>query len=189
MGKTIAQELFTIAEAQGGTAEGYPRTIAGAVDALTDALAGSDVDSGRTIAEAVAVMGEYIGGGAPAGDGKLFAMFMSKDDFDGCQWHIEQDGTTLAMTWEEVDGYGYGIAECKAAPFSIVANDGKLLDCTNGCPYMYCFADEETLRDQGNYQCEGRAIPEAETVKSCEMPLGWAAMVLFMDDVQIEDDK
>lgn len=64
MGKTIAQELFAIAEEQGGTVSGYPRTIAGAVDALTDALAGSDVDSGRTIAQAVNALGDYIGGGS-----------------------------------------------------------------------------------------------------------------------------
>lgn len=42
---------------------GYPRTITGALDALADALAGSDVDGGHTIAEAVAAVGENIGGG------------------------------------------------------------------------------------------------------------------------------
>lgn len=42
---------------------GYPRTVTGALDALADALAGSDVDGGRTIAEAVAAVGENIGGG------------------------------------------------------------------------------------------------------------------------------
>ena len=42
---------------------GYPRTVTGALDALADALAGSDVDGGHTIAEAVAAVGENIGGG------------------------------------------------------------------------------------------------------------------------------
>lgn len=61
---TIASELVSIA-----TEHGYegPQdlTIAGAIDALADTLAGEDVDSGRTIAEAVRALAPYVGGGAP----------------------------------------------------------------------------------------------------------------------------
>ena len=42
---------------------GYPHTVTGALDALADVLAGEDVDAGHTIAEAVAAVGENIGGG------------------------------------------------------------------------------------------------------------------------------
>jgi hypothetical protein len=42
---------------------GYPHTVTGALDALADVLAGEDVDGGHTIAEAVAAVGENIGGG------------------------------------------------------------------------------------------------------------------------------
>lgn len=109
MGKTIAKELFDIAEAQGGSTAGYPPTIAGAVDALTDALAGSDVDSGRTIAEAVAVMGEYIGGGggsigAPclinaSQNGELVgirgvSLFLGNDEV----FYIDSAGTEILQT-------------------------------------------------------------------------------------------
>ena len=59
---TIASELVSIA-----TEHGYegPQdlTIAGAIDALADTLAGEDVDSGRTIAEAVRALAPYVGGG------------------------------------------------------------------------------------------------------------------------------
>lgn len=109
MGKTIAQELFTIAEAQGGTASGYPRTIAGAVDALTDALAGSDVDSGRTIAEAVAVMGEYIGGGG-GGSVTLNMRWSDMGDekpFDGCVWVNVEDEPRTEFGTATIKGNDY----------------------------------------------------------------------------------
>lgn len=109
MGKTIAQELFAIAEAQGGTASGYPHTIAGAVDALTDALAGSDVDSGRTIAEAVAVMGEYIGGGG----GSTNTLYMRYSDmgdekpFDGCVCVNQEDEPRTDFGTATIEGDDY----------------------------------------------------------------------------------
>ena len=59
---TIASAFNEIAVANGGTADNSG-TIAGAVDALTDALAGSDVAQGATIEDGVRVLGEYIGGG------------------------------------------------------------------------------------------------------------------------------
>lgn len=58
---TIAQEINAITEAQGGTATG--QTIAEAVNALADTLAGEDVAGGRTIAEAVHNIAPYVGGG------------------------------------------------------------------------------------------------------------------------------
>ena len=59
---TIASAFNEIAVANGGQAD-TSGTIAGAVDALTDALAGSDVAQGATIEDGVRVLGEYIGGG------------------------------------------------------------------------------------------------------------------------------
>lgn len=59
---TIASAFNDIAVAQGGTAS-KGGTIAGAIDALTDALAGSDVQSPDTIEGAVRLLGQHIGGG------------------------------------------------------------------------------------------------------------------------------
>lgn len=59
---TIAAAFNEIAVAQGGTASSSG-TIAGAIDALTDALAGSDVQSPSTIEGAVRLLGQHIGGG------------------------------------------------------------------------------------------------------------------------------
>ena len=59
---TIASELVSIAMEHGYEGP-QDLTIAGAIDALADTLAGSDVDSGRTIAEAVRALAPYVGGG------------------------------------------------------------------------------------------------------------------------------
>ena len=59
---TIAGAFNDIAVAQGGTASSSG-TIAGAIDALNDALAGSDQESCQTIEGAVRLLGEHIGGG------------------------------------------------------------------------------------------------------------------------------
>ena len=59
---TIAQAFNDIAIAQGGTAS-KSGTIAGAIDALNDALAGSDQQSAQTIEDAVRLLGQNIGGG------------------------------------------------------------------------------------------------------------------------------
>lgn len=62
---TIADAFNDIAVEQGGQAD-ISGTIAGAVDALTDALAGSDVAQGATIEDGVRALGEYISGGGGA---------------------------------------------------------------------------------------------------------------------------
>ena len=59
---TIAQAFNEITVSQGGTPNNGG-TIAGAIDALNDALAGSDQAAGRTIEDAVRLLGQHIGGG------------------------------------------------------------------------------------------------------------------------------
>ena len=63
---TIAQEFNKLAVSHGGTADSSG-TIAGAIDALNDALAGSDQPAAQTIEEAVKRLGEHIGGGSASG--------------------------------------------------------------------------------------------------------------------------
>lgn len=63
---TIADELNAIAVAQGGTAS-TDGTIAGAIDALNDALAGSDQERAKSIEAAIALLGQHIGGASPTG--------------------------------------------------------------------------------------------------------------------------
>lgn len=67
---TIADELNAISVGLGYTGPA-PKTIAGAIDALTDTLAGTDVEERRTIAGAVKALAPYIGSG---GGGSLGGM-------------------------------------------------------------------------------------------------------------------
>lgn len=67
---TIADELNAISVEHGYTGAA-PKTIAGAIDALADTLAGTDVEERRTIAGAVKALAPYIGGG---GGGSLGAL-------------------------------------------------------------------------------------------------------------------
>ena len=59
---TIASAFNDIAVAQGGTAS-KSGAITAAIDALNDALAGSDQPQAKTIEQAVRLLGEHIGGG------------------------------------------------------------------------------------------------------------------------------
>lgn len=67
---TIASAFNDIAVAQGGTPN-YSGTIAAAIDALNDALAGSDQQAASTIEEAVRLLGQHIGGGGGGSFGAL----------------------------------------------------------------------------------------------------------------------
>lgn len=66
---TIASAFNDIAVAQGGTAA-KSGAITAAIDALNDALAGSDQPQAKTIEQAVRLLGEHIGGGGSVDLGK-----------------------------------------------------------------------------------------------------------------------
>lgn len=68
--KTVVGEIMRIAVEHGyeGT---QIKTITGAIDALADTLAGSDVDSGQTVAQAVRALAPYIGSGGGVSLGAL----------------------------------------------------------------------------------------------------------------------
>jgi len=69
---TISDAFNEITVAQGGTAS-KDGTITGAIDALNDALAGSDQERAETIEDAVRLLGAHIGGGA--GDCKMYVIY------------------------------------------------------------------------------------------------------------------
>jgi len=68
---TIASAFNEIAVAQGGTAA-KSGAITAAIDALNDALAGSDQPQAKTIEQAVRLLGEHIGGGGGGGTVKCY---------------------------------------------------------------------------------------------------------------------
>lgn len=84
---TIAQAFNEIAVAQGGTAN-PSGTIAGAIDALNDALAGSDQQQAKTIEQAVRLLGEHIGGG---GSDSQYPII-----------NYDEDTFLLSWTWQQI---------------------------------------------------------------------------------------
>lgn len=74
---TIASAFNEIAVAQGGTAS-KSGSITAAIDALNDALAGSDQPAVQTIEEAVRLLGQNIGGGG--GSSTVRVWFVNRDD-------------------------------------------------------------------------------------------------------------
>lgn len=96
---TIAKAINDIAAAQGGT-PARPATIAGAIDALNDALAGSDQKAARTIEDAVMLLGEHIGGGG-GGTEHVITCYQATEDGEGFEpinpiMHI---GTPHSGSW------------------------------------------------------------------------------------------
>lgn len=74
---TIASAFNDIAVAQGGTAS-KSGAITAAIDALNDALAGSDQPQAKTIEQAVRLLGEHIGGG---GGGTVKCYIINSDEW------------------------------------------------------------------------------------------------------------
>lgn len=64
---SIKSEILGIAAEHGY--EGNAQTITGAINALTDTLAGEDVAGGRTVAAAINALAPYIGAGGGGGGG------------------------------------------------------------------------------------------------------------------------
>jgi len=101
---TIAKAFNEIAVAQGGTAD-TTGTIAGAIDAVNDALAGSDLPKKPRIEDGIRVLGQYIGGGG-ASFGPLQMVVT-----EGVLPTVENEYSGLASTFSISSG-GTVIAGC-----------------------------------------------------------------------------
>jgi hypothetical protein len=111
---TIAQAFNEIAVAQGGTAA-KSGAITAAIDALNDALAGSDQPQAKTIEQAVRLLGEHIGGG---GGGSLGATIM---------FGASTEGGDPIMAEYRI-GIGESVAAMAFAPEAIAAASGSSVD-------------------------------------------------------------
>ena len=91
---TIAKAFNEIAVAQGGAAD-TSGTIAGAIDAVNDALSGSDLPKKPRIEDGIRVLGQYIGGGGPV-YGELISIdaVNPNDDYEqiDCIYSMVQNG-------------------------------------------------------------------------------------------------
>lgn len=101
---TIASAFNDIAVAQGGTAA-KSGAITAAIDALNDALAGSDQPQAKTIEQAVRLLGEHIGGGGGGGTVKCY--IINDDDWETplstADVSVEDgDGASISVSSDEL---------------------------------------------------------------------------------------
>lgn len=109
--KTVAGEITKIAVEHGynGVA---PKTITAAIDALADTLAGSDVDSGQTVAQAVRALAPYIGSGGGVQLGSL-------------QNGIRITGNTPVVDDNDDESEYVGIKSAKAGNIVVFSGDSE----------------------------------------------------------------
>ena len=147
---TIASAFNDIAVAQGGTAA-KSGAITAAIDALNDALAGSDQPQAKTIEQAVRLLGEHIGGGGGGGTHKVYLVqqsqgsMLSSLDLSVRDWNnqsvsvyeTEIEGPEGPMTvgcFDSTDGVQYQI-ERTSQPYitgaeCITYSGGSSINCT-----------------------------------------------------------
>lgn len=116
---TIASAFNDIAVAHGGTAA-KSGAITAAIDALNDALAGSDQPQAKTIEQAVRLLGEHIGGGGCGTEYNIACYHFS----DGEMTPI--DSYVAPATWDIDAGWwgNPGTAVTKAKPGDVLVATG-----------------------------------------------------------------
>ena len=134
---TIAQAFNEIAVAQGGTAA-KSGAITAAIDALNDALAGSDQPQAKTIEGAVRLLGEHIGGGGGGGTVKCY--IINDDDWDtpfniGDLSVVDGNGASVSVSTDELTTEGPMGTETHAC-LSFTANVGGVYRIGKGSSHV-----------------------------------------------------
>lgn len=189
MGKTITQEIAAIVDAQGGSIEGYPTTIAGTLDALADTLAGSDVETGRSIADSVRAVGEHIGGGGGGSteDAEFWVVCMSDLEYTQMtnRLHIEQNGVALPLTKREIEDAPVGVYSGKTGAFSIAGIGSYRLAPAND-------SIELTGYDSAEAYVDGSArmsyfYDDTTPKTAIEIPFSTPCMVINYSDISVTE--
>ncbi len=116
---TIASAFNEIAVAQGGTAA-KSGAITAAIDALNDALAGSDQPQAKTIEQPARLLGEHIGGGGGSSTAKLYVY---AEDYTNVRILLGSDTYTasnMVDTTVSIEGQDVPI---KALPVEVAAGE------------------------------------------------------------------
>lgn len=133
---TIAQAFNKIAVDNGGTAS-KSGTIAGAIDALNDALAGSDQEAASTIEEAVTLLGSHIGGGGGGATKHTITYIDSSTRTDPADPFLSD---AVVYSEDDYSWYGTGAAVSEAYPGAILAASSDsthlIAEVSNSDDYM-----------------------------------------------------
>ena len=167
MTMTIASAFNEIAVAQGGAAS-KTGSIAGAIDALNDALAGSDQQGAETIEDAVRLLGDHIGGGSVSG---TIEITENGEGIDVAQYAYadvnvsggSSDFTTCTVVLTSNEDFVPVVA-------SFVASDMLIAGTTGFPPGTYtvplykglCGWTVEDASDISNYSATGNATIDSE---------------------------
>lgn len=116
---TIASAFNEIAVAQGGTAA-KSGAITAAIDALNDALAGSDQPQAKTIEQAVRLLGEHIGGGGGGTEYSITCYHFDGEGLTPIDSIIHSAVWNLETSWWKAAGG----AVTKAKPGDVLMPEG-----------------------------------------------------------------
>lgn len=174
---TIAQAFNEIAVAQGGTPS-TSGTIAGAIDALNDALAGSDQASAQTIEDAVRLLGQNIGGGSSV--------------------TVESLTATENKTYTAPEGKAYspvvvnvsGGSSVNHGTMPVIAEDaeGYPIPSPEEIQHIYYIDNENQFNDISfttttyTYD-DGETTPFETTALVADLPVGYPIYAVFPQDV------
>lgn len=160
---TIASAFNEIAVANGGTAS-KSGTITGALDALTDALAGSDQPAPQTIEQGVRMLGEHIGGGGGGSYSITVESHVEHGTFEFYNTVWNESESTYTPTGDPVNTLqGGAVAAALAKPatgYSLADGTAELgthsynfgFNTTNtGADYWYFVMPNEECVFSGNF--------------------------------------
>ena len=165
---TIANAFNEIAVAHGGTAS-TSGTIAGAIDALNDALAGSDQEAAATIEDAVRLLGNHIGGGStPTG---TIEITENGENIDVAQY-----------AYADVNVSGGGSQEYTISCYEYDEDAGTFTPISS-CVYKGVFNGEQAAPDE-----DGGAVSSATAGALLAMPNSYQDPTLIAVTDSLDSD-
>ena len=148
---TIAKAFNEIAVAQGGTAD-TSGTIAGAIDAVNDALAGSDLPKEPRIEDGIRVLGQHIGGGGSFDYSKTVYIFAA----DSCDAMIAADADLSKVMFSTQLAQGSGMSAIADMYFiyNVESHTGYAFGITENEEWSETLTPDAVLtQDENTYNC------------------------------------
>lgn len=166
---TIASAFNDIAVAQGGTAA-KSGAITAAIDALNDALAGSDQPQAKTIEQAVRLLGEHIGGGG--GGGTEYNIKCYQTGATPSDPFVELDPCAYIGEWDSQSGHfvptGEPVTKAKSGEIIVIKVQGH-----SDVDGIFAVLSSPDLATAETY------MKAMQTTSQCPMPAADACFVVF----------
>ena len=168
---TIASAFNEIAVAQGGTAA-KSGAITAAIDALNDALAGSDQPQAKTIEGAVRLLGEHIGGG---GGGTEYNITCYKAGATPSDPFVELEPCAYIGEWDAQSGHfvpsGEVVTKAKGGDIIVLKRQGA--------------SDVDgilAVLSSPNFATAEKYMMAMQTTSQCPMPAADACFIIVVGE-------